>query len=133
MKMAGMRVKSQAFLFLAVFISQTVMPISARPANSWLEEPKVFQKMLQAATGLPSGPVSLMRNMIPGMIAVMPAANKRPHLPFHPVSSVMIKRPRRVQISSVSYTKVVNAIKPKAIPNDLGIPSSPMKEPRPEA
>ncbi len=90
MKTAGMKVTNQAFLFLAVLISQTVMPINASAANSWLEAPKVFQKTLQAETGLPSASVRLMSIKMAGVPPTISVEKIRPNQPFQPVSSWMM-------------------------------------------
>jgi hypothetical protein len=61
--------------------------MSARAANSWLDEPKVFQNKLQIATGFPAGSVRLIDININGTPPINRVERIRPVQPFQPVSS----------------------------------------------
>src|SRR6476619_3406268 len=87
--------------------SQTVIARSVRAARSWLLVPKSVQKSMYAGRTPGPGALAVAMN-IAGGINVIADATTPAVLVFHEKSSWMMYRPRRVETSSVSKTKVEN-------------------------
>ena len=87
MSTAGMHAAIHTLELRRVLYSQMLMPISASAASSWLEAPKVFQKVFHAGITLPLASVMVWKMKKIGTAEVSTVPSTLPFISRQPVSS----------------------------------------------